>query len=252
MKIHLFITHYNSIQYLQKCLTSIFSQTVSIPFQAVLVDDATFEPYIIDLLSDWSKKEPERLVIIRNTEHLGKGVNLFKCLDAANCEPEDIICVLDGDDWLASPYSLQTVVECYQTKKCWVTYGSYRCSNGNLDYFTTPLKTEHYESEKRGRGFRECSWVFSHLFTAKAFLWFKLPRDINMFNGKQGMFAADQVFNLPIAEMAGSARIQNIDKILMIYNNENPINEDKIDFEEQCSIDQQNRQRAAFVQFKLS
>ena len=66
------------------------------------------------------------------------------------------------------------------------------------------------------------------------------------------MFAADQVFNLPIAEMAGSARIQNIDKVLMIYNNENPINEDKIDFEEQCSIDYQNRQRAAFAQIKLS
>ena len=60
------------------------------------------------------------------------------------------------------------------------------------------------------------------------------------------MFAADQVFNLPIAEMAGSARIHNIDKVLMIYNNENTINEDKIDFEEQCFIDRQNRQRAAF------
>lgn len=246
MKIHLFITHYNSIQYLQTCLISVFSQIVSIPFQVVLVDDATSDPYIHEFLNDWSNREPERLIIIRNTDHLGKGVNLFKCLDAAKCEPEDIICVLDGDDWLASPYSLQTIVDCYQTTNCWVTYGSYRCSNGNLDYFTTPLTEKHYESEKNGRGFRECSWVFSHLFTAKAFLWFKLPRDINIFNGKQGMFAADQVFNLPIAEMAGSARIQNIDKVLMIYNNENPINEDKIDFEEQCFIDRQNRQRAAF------
>ena len=60
------------------------------------------------------------------------------------------------------------------------------------------------------------------------------------------MFAPDQVFNLPITEMAGSARIEYISQILMIYNNQNPINEEKVDYNEQKSIDCQNRERAAF------
>jgi hypothetical protein len=38
-KLYLLVTHYNSIQYLQKCLTSIFEQEVSIPLQVSLVDD---------------------------------------------------------------------------------------------------------------------------------------------------------------------------------------------------------------------
>ena len=245
-KIHLFITHYNSISYLQKTLTSIFNQIVSIPFQAVLIDDATPDPYITEFLDEWQKIEPERLIILQNTERVGKGVNLFRCLDAAKCDPEDIICILDGDDWLAYPYSLQIVVDRYQNTNCWVTYGSYQPSSGKNECCTKPLSNEHYESEKRGRGFRECGWVFSHLFTAKAFLWLKLPRDLNIFNGKQGMFAPDQVFNLPITEMAGSARIEYISQILMIYNNQNPINEEKVDYNEQKSIDDQNRERAAF------
>ena len=245
-KIHLFITHYNTIQYLQNCLTSIFEQICSIPFQATLVDDASPDPSIKEFLDTWQKKEPTRLVILRNKERIGKGANLFRCLDAANCDSEDIICVLDGDDWLASTYSLQTVVERYQNTNCWVTYGSYLQSNGDTGFCTVPLTEHHYTSEKRGRGFRECGWVFSHLFTAKAFLWNKLPKDLNIFNGKQTMFTADQVFNIPLAEMAGSSRIQYINQALMIYNNENPMNDYKVDYNEQTSIDNQNRQRPAF------
>ena len=245
-KIHLFITHYNTIQYLQKCLNSIFQQICTIPFQAVLVDDASPDAYITEFLDEWQNKEPTRLLIVRNKERVGKGANLFRCLDAARCDPEDIICVLDGDDWLASTYSLQTVVERYQNTNCWVTYGSYLQSNGDTGFCTVPLTEHHYTSEKRGRGFRECGWVFSHLFTAKAFLWNKLPKDLNIFNGKQTMFTADQVFNIPLAEMAGSSRVQYIDQALMIYNNENPMNDYKVDYNEQISIDNQNRQRPAF------
>ena len=245
-KIHLFITHYNTIQYLQKCLNSIFQQICTIPFQAVLVDDASPDAYITEFLDEWQNKEPTRLLIVRNKERVGKGANLFRCLDAARCDPEDIICILDGDDWLASTYSLQTVVERYQNTNCWVTYGSYLQSNGDTGFCTVPLTEHHYTSEKRGRGFRECGWVFSHLFTARAFLWNKLPKDLNIFNGKQTMFTADQVFNIPLSEMAGSSRIQYIDQALMIYNNENPMNDYKVDYNEQISIDNQNRQRPAF------
>ena len=245
-KIHLFITHYNTIQYLQKCLESIFSQICAVQFQATLVDDASPDPYTTEFLDEWQKKEPTRLVIVRNKERVGKGVNLFRCLDAARCDPEDIICVLDGDDWLASPYSIQTVIERYQNTHCWVTYGSYLQSSGHTGCCTIPLTEEHFASEKAGRGFRDCSWIFSHLFTAKAFLWNKLPKDLNIFNGKQTMFTADQVFNIPLAEMAGSNHLECINQVLMIYNNENPMNDCKIDYNEQTSVDIQNRRRPAF------
>ena len=77
-KIHLFITHYNTIQYLQKCLNSIFQQICTIPFQAVLVDDASPDAYITEFLDEWQNKEPTRLLIVRNKERVGKGANLFR------------------------------------------------------------------------------------------------------------------------------------------------------------------------------
>ena len=251
-KIHLFITHYNNLEYLHKCLTSVFDQKLSIPFQVLLIDDCSPDPSTSEVLDGWQKKEPTRLVILRNTERVGKGVNLFRCLDASKCDSEDIICVLDGDDWLTDMYSLQIVIERYQATGCWVTYGSYMPSNGST-YCSAAMNSQHYESEKKGRGFRECGWVFSHLFTAKAFLWLKLPRDINIFNGQQATVTADQVFNIPIAEMAGSDRIQYIKNILVLYYAESLLNDSLCNGSEQVRIDRLNRERPAFkrLEFKV-
>ena len=246
-KLYLLVTHYNSIEYLQKCLTSIFEQEVSIPFQVSLVDDASSDPYISEFLDEWKKQEPERLIITRNQENQGKGVNLFKCLDAIHPDSDDILCVLDGDDWLASPTALQTVVDRYQTTNCWVTYGSYSKSSGQPGNCTSPLNEYDLMSEESGFGFRNSSWKFSHLFTAKAFLWLKLPRDLNVFNGAQATVTADQIFNLSIAEMATSKRIQNISEILVIYNDQTLISDSKMSEDDQIYIDQLNRLRKPFT-----
>ena len=246
-KLYLLVTHYNSIQYLQKCLTSIFEQEVSIPLQVSLVDDASSDPYISDFLDEWKKQEPERLIITHNQEKQGKGVNLFKCLDAIHPDSDDILCVVDGDDWLASPSALQTVVDRYQTTNCWVTYGSYSKSSGQPGNCTSPLNATDLRSEESGYGFRKSSWKFSHLFTAKAFLWLKLPRTLNIFDGLQATVTADQIFNLSIAEMASSKRIQHISKILVIYNDQTLISDSKVSEDEQLRIDQLNRIRKPFT-----
>ena len=109
----------------------------------------------------------------------------------------------------------------------------------------------HYESERQGNGFRKAPWIFSHLFTAKAFLWKKLTRDLLMFDGVPTMFTSDQLLNLPIAEMAGSSRIQNIPIPLVVYNMTNPISDHYIDRTEQRRIDILNRKRPAFAKIEI-
>jgi hypothetical protein len=165
-------------------------------------------------------------------------------------DPEDVICVLDGDDWLSDENSLQKVVTAYQKTGCWVTYGSYKHSDGTPGCCATPLTQQHYDSEKRGRGFRDAPWVFSHLFTTKAFLWSKLSTDILTFKDSNAKVTADQLFNIPLAEMAGTKRIHFMSDILVIYNNENPIADCRVDPVGQGKLDQLNRQREALPVLK--
>ena len=250
-KLHLFVTHYNSFPYLLKCIYSIFIQKVSIPFDITLIDDCSDLPsQQKEEFEKWKQIEPTRLRVHQNTTRQSKGVNLFKCLEMTPCQPEDIICVLDGDDWLADENSLQKVVTAYQETGCWVTYGSYKHSDGTPGCCATPLRPQHYESEKKGRGFREAPWVFSHLFTSKAFLWSKLSSDIITFKDSNAKVTADQLFNIPIAEMAGTKRIHFISDVLVIYNNENPIADCRVDPTGQGTLDHLNRQRDAFPVLK--
>ena len=96
--LHLFVTHYNSFPYLLKCISSIFSQKVSVPFDITLVDDYSDLPeHYIQEFDRWKEMEPLRLRIHRNTSRLSKGINLFKCLEMTPCDPEDVICIFDSE-----------------------------------------------------------------------------------------------------------------------------------------------------------
>lgn len=244
---HLLVTHYKTPEYLERCLTSIFSQNISIPLKVHLVDDASNMPEVDSVLDKWSIKESNKLIVYRNTERQNKGLNLFMCLNKGTFHPEDIIGILDGDDWFATDHALATVIKKYQETGCWVTYGSYACSDSITGNCTRPLTEYHYSSEKKGRGFREAPWIFSHFFTAKAFLWKRLDSSILVFDGQQeeGGAPYDQLFNIPIAEMASTKHIQHIPDILYIYNNQSSLNENLMRPQEQLEYDQRNRKRPA-------
>jgi hypothetical protein len=244
---HILVTHYKTPQFLERCLDSLFSQECSIPFHVHLVDDASNMIEVTEILDTWEKKESKRITIHRNTTRQNKGRNLFMCLDKGTFHPEDVISIVDGDDWLASKDALERVIQEYREKNCWVTYGTYACSDGKTGACTHPLSNLHFDSETRGRGFREAPWVFSHFFTAKAFLWNLVERNVLHFDGIEegGGAPYDQLFNIPMAEMASSKHISHIPDILYIYNNQSALNECFVRPQNQLDYDQRNRRRDA-------
>lgn len=250
-KLQIFVTHYQTPIDLHKCLTSLFTQTTTVPFHVYVVDDASDQEAVADCLNQWASKEPLRLTIHRNQERRGKGQNLLNLLDTHSFGNEDVIGIVDGDDWLNTTSVLDRVLQEYQTTGCWVTYGTYRCSSGTVGACTNPLTAAHFQGEASGRGFRDAPWVFSHFFTAKAFLWKALPKDLFVFEGTLEPFApADQVCNLAIAELAGCGNIRQIPDILYVYNNESALNDCKVRPVLQESFDQKNRRRPAFAPMK--
>jgi len=245
---HVFVTHYKTPAYLEKCLDSLFSQVCSIPFVIHLVDDCSEMEDVTRILDKWEAKEPNRLRLSRNTTRLNKGRNLFQLLDKGTFHDQDIIGIVDGDDWLSSINAFERIVQEYRSTGCWVTYGSYMCSDGKTGNCTKPLSPVHLECEARGRGFRDAPWIFSHFFTGKAFLWKAVPRDLLIFDGAlEDRAPADQVFNLAIAELASSQNISNIPDILYIYNNESPLNDCKTRLEIQEGYDAKNRLKSACI-----
>lgn len=136
----------------------------------------------------------------------------------ANPKPEDIIVLVDADDFLCDEMALEIVVKAYEDNpELLLTYGSYV----NLSSNKTGKFCKAYES---GEGFRTSEWRGSHLKTFKYKLYQKLPdAELRDQNGEYFKCCADRAMMIPMMEMAGHDRIAHIPMILYCYNDLNPI-----------------------------
>lgn len=126
-----------------------------------------------------------------------------------SCPPLEVVVWLDLDDSLAHPTVLQLLDHIYEDPDVWLTYGSYRFSDGRPGH-CAPYETTDYRREP---------WKASHLRTFRAGLFQRIRPDdlITQVRGRsQG--APDQAVMLPMLEMAGPEHIRFIPEILAIYN----------------------------------
>ncbi len=67
-----------------------------------------------------------RIVVTRNRRRLYPTENLIRAIRRSNADPEDVIVILDGDDWLTTDRALELIAAEYERDDdCWMTYGSW-------------------------------------------------------------------------------------------------------------------------------
>lgn len=145
---------------------------------------------------------------------------------------EDVIVLLDGDDWLSCPHVLSYLNHVYKTDRCWMTYGSY-CFYPFKGRGVEPSEYPPLVIEKNS--YRKDVWRASHLRTFKYKLWKNIKQEDLQYNGDYFKFAYDQAIMLPLLEMSGK-RAKYINKTLHVYNRSNPGNVDKTHAQEQTAI----------------
>jgi cellulose synthase/poly-beta-1,6-N-acetylglucosamine synthase-like glycosyltransferase len=94
-------------------------------FRAVYIDDGSSDQTgecVATFLADHAVGH--RIQLIRNLVRVGALENLYHSIHAR--DDEEIVILLDGDDWLAHHRVLQTLNTVYADPHCWMTYGQYR------------------------------------------------------------------------------------------------------------------------------
>ena len=161
----------------------------------------------------------ERIRYINNKENVGALENIVHGINNY-AKDEDVIILIDGDDWLEDEHVLQRIVEEYKNPDIWLTYGQYRNLSAKYRGICAQLTNT--------RRYRKRHWVTSHLRTFKKHLWDRIKdEDLRDSSGNYYSMAWDLAFMYPMIEMAGIKRIKYIRDILYVYNDENPINDDK-------------------------
>jgi glycosyltransferase involved in cell wall biosynthesis len=228
--------------YIDKCLDSIKCQTYLHWEAYVTVDpygDRTFER------AQEGSGHDLRIVVTRNPRPLYSLTNLVHAIGRSQAQPEDVIVILDGDDWFYDASALQVIVDTYTTYDCWLTYGSWE---PNVDDGYVGQWPPYPEGLTAFRGHR---YLATQVRTWKKWLWDLIDdRDLRDAEGQYFRVTGDQAVMFPMLEMSGTQRAKHIPAILMIYNRATPHSDDKTKYHEMRENEAYIRSKASYAQLR--
>lgn len=241
-KIKVLTAFHNAGPFLERCLASLQEQDYP-NFEVIFLDDASTDGYheIIPIQND-------RFQLIRRDLRMGLAANLHQLL-LDHCEPDDIAVVLDGDDWLACSDALSWIDRCYREQDCWVLYGQFQYSTGEYG-FSQPFATPDDFHLLRQR------WQTTHIKTFRAGLYQRIADQDPDFscmkdnNGEWLKAAVDSALMFPLLEMAGFDKVRFNEKILYIYNDDNPLSHHKTNLQYQSDRYNELKIRRPFAAIK--
>jgi Glycosyltransferases involved in cell wall biogenesis len=220
---------YNNEQFCEQNLNSIFAQTYP-HYRVIYIDDCSSDntaEKVMNVVRHHKKEDQFKL--IRNIEKKGATENYYRTINAF-CGDDEVVVLLNGDDWLSDPRVLEYLNRYYSQADIWLTYGSYMdypaMQRGALSH-RVPFKVL-----KNGllRGYLSKGFVLSPLQTFYGRLFKKIKLQDVLHQGAFLQSRADQAFMIPMVEMAGRHSLF-VEDLVYVHNTNNPLNEEKINLE---------------------
>lgn len=236
---------YNAEKYIEKCIRSVANQS-NTNYRMFIIDDmSTDNTYKIakDTINSLPKNIKNNFHLLRNVQKKYAVTNQvetidtyhYKFLDTATGKPlrDEIIVLLDGDDWLANDSKILDYLDnLYYEDGYDMTYGSCHSLVDNIDLIAEPYPKEIIKNKSFRQHLFAWGMPITHLRTFRYSLFEKI--DPSMFkdeNGENWKAGGDNAIFYPLLENAKN--IKCIQRVLMVYNDTNPLNDYKIHGEEQ-------------------
>ena len=211
-------TLYNAEKYIERCIGSIMGQTY-INFKCYITDDISTDNSA-NLVRAMINGD-DRFILIENTSKMYQPGNYDQVIRNNESILDDDICIeVDGDDWLPDSKTLERINNIYEDKNIWIANGSFKYSNGRPGFAAPPRNIDTIRQEV---------FTASHVRTWRAFLWRAIEEDyLNDENGQYWKVAGDLAFMYPMIEMSGPEHYRFMTDINYVYNEENPLNDHKV------------------------
>lgn len=202
-------------KYIKKCLNSIYKQNYS-NYEIIIVNDGDNSNKINNLT-----KTNKKTKIIRHSERLGPAASKWTFINYIQTNMKknnmysknDIILIIDGDDYLIPNNALKIINNKYNTNKCWCTFGE---SSGKFCE-ESRKKWLLFKKNKVFNNFRNV-WMYNHPRSLKLHLILNFTKnDFLQENNEWLTKCTDRPIIYTMLELSGFDRISNIDKLLYYY-----------------------------------
>ena len=214
-KFKIIVPVYNSENWITRTIDSVKDQKYK-NYECYISDDISTDSTLIAAQTAACGK---KFIVSQCSEKKYALKNIYDTILETKPDPDDVIVILDGDDWFPTCNVLSHLNHYYKNTDCLMTYGSFvRFPDAEVG----PEASEYPKQIIENNLFREDKWRASHLKTFKFSLWDKVKKE-DLIN-KEGNFyeiSYDQVMMLPMLELAGS-KSKYIPEITYVYNVSNP------------------------------
>jgi glycosyltransferase involved in cell wall biosynthesis len=219
-------------RWIARTIGSLRAQTYG-EFRAVVIDDQSQDRSYARAI-EAAAGDP-RFSVILSDRRVGALANIVRGTALAAQHDDDVVVIVDGDDWLKHERVLEHLAAVYADPDVWLSYGSYelyrrrwrdivrlRPSRGQSRAFPASVAKLGLFRYHNG------PWCASHLRTYRKFLW-DAVRDIDLRDDDGDYFAsaADVATMLPMLEMATAQHIRYVPEVLYVYNNDHPLSDNR-------------------------
>jgi len=225
---------YNAENYIEKCILSVAQQNYKW-YTMYIVDDASTDNTVsvarrtIDSLPQEIR---HNFVLILNDENVGAVANHYKVINEYIGE-EDFFMILDGDDWLVNDPNIFHFYNNLYHKGAEFTYGSCWSLVDNI-----PLVAQEYPPQvKANKAYRDYKFNWNMPYTHLRTFHCKLLRGLKetdlLVDGEWPRAGGDTALFYHLIEAAEPDKVVCIPDIVYVYNDTNPLNDYKVNGEEQ-------------------
>jgi glycosyltransferase involved in cell wall biosynthesis len=234
-RINVIVPVYNAENYIDKCIQSVASQDYD-NYHMYIINDASTDStlnVIMNTVDSFNENIKQRFSVLNRTQNMGAVCNQISTIKS-RCYSDEIVMLLDGDDWLVNDPNIFNMYNNLYADGAEYTYGSCWSLVDNI-----PLIAQPYPAEvKKNKSYRnyKFNWNFPypHLRTFLARLVLNL--DDSLFKDENGYWygaGGDNSTFYNIIEQANPDKVICVSDVVYNYNDTNPINDYKVNGEEQ-------------------
>lgn len=231
---------YNASSYIEKCIRSVANQYYG-NYHMYIVDDMSTDNSVLKAklaISTLDTGLVGKFKVIENVEKKCAVENQVLAIDDWAHNDDDIIVLLDGDDWLVNDSNIFSYLNTLYTEnsELEMTYGSFRSVADNIDMIAQPYPPEVHQHRTYRQHHFPWGMPYTHLRTFSDRLFEKIDR--KMLLDDQGRYykaGGDNALFYQLLEHVdnGEHGIHCVQRPLMVYNDINPIADRFVNAEEQ-------------------
>ena len=232
-KLKIVVTNYDSDYGIRRCLKSIKNQKYKY-YDVVVVDDCSKDTTQWKFIQKFCKKNSWKC--LRTSRNVGSLYCYVLGINAHRCKLNDVIVMIDGDDWLIRNDAFKIVRNSYRSdSELCLTFGNYMNFVSDLRKYQLPGNTElinnnipYLDKIIMERSYRKEPWFYFPMRTFKYFIWQQLDQSRlidkdgigqqdKKGKGKMYRIATDRILMYPLLEIA-NGRIKFIQEFIYAYN----------------------------------